>query len=161
MTKPITQEQFDYWVNYIELRWSKKYTDNEAISLFADYSNYTDETVGTAVIEQYSANNNFFSWSKLKNRCIEKTNDLARDNNNNEFIAGALKKPENQSGLREYLKSQGWGSISEAIFYKSVEGYRNKKLSLPAMENFEAYKDMSYEEATNKGWRIGIGDNIE
>ena len=29
------------------------------------------------------------------------------------------------------------------------------------MENFEAYKDMSYEEATNKGWRIGIGDNIE
>lgn len=161
MTKQITPEQFDYWVNYIELRWSKKYTDNDVKSLFEDYSKYTDETVGTAVIEQYSSNKEFFSWSKLKNRCIEITNDIARDNNNNEFVAGALQKPENQSGLREYLKSQGWGSISEAIFYKSVEMYRKNTLSIPAKENFENYKDMTFEEATNKGWRVGIGDNIE
>jgi len=148
----MTKEQFEHWVQYIQLRWGKKYSKHEISSLYDDYKDFSDEAVGKAVIEQYSADTEYFSWSKLKNRSREIHYDNLREIQDNNFIAGILENPKNKSGLDDYLKSQGWKSFDEAVFYTTQRLFRTKKLYKPGVEAFKRFKDMDYTAAKEAGW---------
>lgn len=159
----LTKEEFIYWANWISMRWSNIKADSNTIrSLYNDFSIYNDNILGQAAIEQLDEGGEFFSWPKLKRRCkeiynghlIDAVND-ARTKQEKELLI------KNQgSGLTDYLKSQGWKNIEEAIFYTTKKLYNNGRLYKPGVKAFSKYKDLTYLEAKNKGWKLGLMDNI-
>jgi len=158
-TNKLSKEEFIYWANWISTRWSNVKTDPKSIkSLYADFLVFPDDILGKAAIEQLDLGDEFFSWPKLKKRCKELYNEYLIEKINQTKNKEKIEELQNDKpgSLGAYLKSQGWKSFEEAVFYKTVELYRKKQLYKPGMEAFKKYKDMDYKQARENGWVLGL-----
>ena len=59
-----------------------------------------------------------------------------------------------------YIKTQGWNSLEEAIFYTSKRLYKMGQLYKPTQEAFAKYADLDFNEATEQGWKLGLVNSI-
>ena len=61
------------------------------------------------------------------------------------------------SSLETYLEMNGYKSFAEAVFYKTQHLYKYNKIKQWQKDLFKPFVNMTYESATDKGWRFGIG----
>ena len=155
----LERKEFIYWANWIAMRWPNAKIDQTQIkSLYHDFSIYTDDILGQAAVEQLDEGSEFFSWPKLKKRCKEIYNEALLDSIQKAKTLREKKELQrNKPGtLQAYLKTNGWKTTEEAIFYTRVRLYRQKKLFDWDMKNMEDYINCTFEEAKEKGWTIGM-----
>tara|TARA_R100000734_G_C3292009_1_gene83723 strand:+ start:208 stop:690 length:483 start_codon:yes stop_codon:yes gene_type:complete len=157
------KNEYLYWVSWIKVRWPNAKLVEESIkSLYKDFEIYSDDVFGKCMIEYFDQGHEFINWSDIKKRCrelqveefTEKATQIALNKKNKELEAD---KP---TGLGSYLKTQGWNSLEEAIFYTSKRLYKLNQLYKPSMEAFKQYKDMDFTQAKENGFRLGLTDSI-
>ena len=157
--KKLNKDEFIYWTNWIGTRWpNAKVNTNQIKSLYTDFSIYTDDILGQAAVEQLDEGGEFFSWPKLKKRCKEIYSDkLIEQINNAKSIKHKKELKKDRPGtLAAYLKSQGWKSFEEAIYYTRIRLYRENKLFAWDMPSMEQYKYMDFKTAKKNGWHMGV-----
>ena len=109
---------------------------------------------------RFDQGHEFINWSDIKKRCKElqieefsnKSNQLQLEKKKQEIEA------DQPTGMMSYLQTQGWNSLAEAVFYTSKRLYKMNQLPKPGMKSFANYKDMDFNEATEKGWKLGLVD---
>ena len=155
------KNEFLYWVEWIKVRWpNAKLIELSIKSLYTDFQIYSDEVFGKCMIEYFDQGHEFINWSDIKKRCKElqieefsnKSNQLQLEKKKQEIEA------DQPTGMMSYLQTQGWNSLAEAVFYTSKRLYKMNQLPKPGMKSFANYKDMDFNEATEKGWKLGLVD---
>ena len=51
----------------------------------------------------------------------------------------------------------GYKSFAEAVFYKTQHLYKYNQIKQWQKDLFKPFVNMTYESATDKGWRFGLG----
>ena len=65
------------------------------------------------------------------------------------------------SSIQSYLKMLGYKTFAEAVFNKTKDLYKYGGLRDWQRKLFEPYRNLSYDEAKTKGWRYGIGTELD
>lgn len=148
----MTKEQFLAQANYLKVRYPTSGLDQAEVvkDLYSDFSKYPLEVFAECSKEYFEAGHQYMNWSILMRNCKEKWLD------NKQPTLQQL--PVGQSkgmSLKEYLQSIGVGSFEEAVFEKTQELFKNKKLNETTAKYFKRFVGLSYEEAKAQGWRYG------
>lgn len=158
------KNEYLYWVEWIKVRWpNTKLLEQSIKNLYDDFKIYSDEVFGKCMIEYFDQGNEFINWSAIKKRCKElqieeysnKAQQIALESKNKDL------EEDKPTGLMSYIKSQGWNSLEEAVFYTSKRLYRMNQLYKPSKEAFAKYHDMEYKEAKDQGFRLGLSSGLE
>ena len=155
--------EYLYWVSWINMRWPNTKTNEEAIkSLYKDFETYSDDVFGKCLIEYFDQGHEFLNWSNIKKRCRELQVEEYSQFAQKKALENKAKEYEEDrpTGLGAYLKTQGWNSLAEAVFYTSKRLYKTKQLCKPSQEAFADYANMDFNEATEQGWKLGLADSI-
>ena len=155
--------EYLYWVEWIKIRWpNTKMVEKSIISLYKDFEIYSDDVFGKCLLEYFDQGHEFINWSDIKKRCrelqVEEYSQFAQKK--------ALEKKAEEyeldrpTGLGAYLKTQGWNSLAEAVFYTSKRLYKRNELYKPSQKAFAEYANMDFNEATEQGWKLGLIDSV-
>lgn len=158
------KDEFIYWVNWLKVRWpNAKLNEYTIKSLYDDFKIYDDQVFGKVLLDYFDSGNEFLDWSKIKKLCKEFQIQSFREQT--QLLAEQKQlestKADPPSSLQAYLKQLGYKTFAEAVFYKSKELYKYNKFRQWQKDLFEPYKDLSYDEAQEKGWRLGLGLAID
>ena len=154
------KNEFIYWTNWLKIRWpNAKLNEFEIKSLFDDFKIYDDEVFGKVLLDYFESGNEFLDWSKIKKLCKEFQIQSFRDKSQllNEQKQLESKKADPPSSLQSYLKMLGYKTFAEAVFYKTQDLYKFGGLRDWQREIFKPYVGLTYQVATEKGWRYGLG----
>ena len=123
---------------------------------------YSDEVFGKTLLEYFDQGNEFLNWSDIKKRCRELQIEEFSQHAHKKALEKKSKEYEQDrpTGLGNYLKTQGWNSLEEAIFYTSKRLYKMGQLYKPTQEAFAKYADLDFNEATEQGWKLGLVNSI-
>jgi len=160
----MNKNEFAYWIEWIKVRWPNSKIDATKMqSLYLDFSNFSDEIFGQAVLEQYDGGEEFFSFPTIKKRCKQLYIDEIQDKLHKKALASKSEeaKADKPSSLRAYLAMEGWKTLEEAVFYTTVRLYREKKLLDWQYADFKRFTKMSFKEAKDVGWRFGLQTGLE
>ena len=160
----MTKDEFIYWTGWLKVRWPNAQLGEFTVkSLYKDFEIFDDNVFGKVLLDYFDSGNEFLDWSKIKKRCKEYQTQVFSDKAQQIREQKSLedKAVDPPSSLQSYLKMLGYKTFAEAVFYKTKDLYKYGGLRDWQRKLFEPYRKLSYDEAKTKGWRYGIGIEID
>ena len=154
------KKEFLYWCQWLKVRWPNAKLDDFTVkSLFEDFKIYDDDVFGKVLLDYFDSGNDFLDWSKLKKLCREAQVEQFALVVQQKKLAAKVEdeRIDPPSSLETYLEMNGYKSFAEAVFYKTQHLYKYNQSKQWQKDLFKPFVNMTYESATDKGWRFGIG----